>query len=255
MQITINGQLLLSMLYEMLCLAIPEAMPLMQNTDGLEMMIPTSAISKYMEVCDKWQVLTQLNLEHDEYSKMVIGDVNNYIAVTKDGKTKCKGRFEWEDLQKKKVSVFHKNKSFLIIPKAIYAYFTKGIDPEKFLEDNQSIYDYCAGVKAKGGWYYETRRLVHENEGSSVEKIRLQKIVRYYVSEKGIKLMKCHPDGREAQVEAGPWMQTVVNDLRDINKPLSEYGINKQYYLENIYKQIEQINKVKRRSFTQLSLF
>jgi hypothetical protein len=67
--------------------------------------------------------------------------------------------------------------------------------------------------------------------------------------------MKCHPDGREAQVEAGPWMQTVVNDLRDINKPLSEYGINKQYYLENIYKQIEQINKVKRRSFTQLSLF
>ena len=255
MQITINGQLLLSMLYEMLCLAIPEAMPLMQNTDGLEMMIPTSAIPKYMEVCEKWQVITQLNLEHDEYSKMIIGDVNNYIAVTKDGKTKCKGRFEWEDLQKKKVSVFHKNKSFLIIPKAIYAFFTKGIEPEQFLEDNQSIFDYCAGVKAKGGWYYETRKLIHENEGSSIEKTKLQKIVRYYVAENGTKLMKCHPDGREAQVEAGPWMQIVVNDLRDTNKPLSEYGINKDYYLENIHRQIEQINKIKRRSFTQLSLF
>jgi len=69
----------------MLCLAIPEAMPLMQNTDGLEMMIPSSAIPKYMEVCEKWQVITQLNLEHDEYSKMIIGDVNNYIAVTKQG--------------------------------------------------------------------------------------------------------------------------------------------------------------------------
>ena len=116
MQITINGQLLLSMLYEMLCLEIPEGIPLMQNTDGLEMMSPTSAVSKYMEVCDKWCLLTQLQLEHDEYSTMVIADVNNYIAVYKNGKVKCKGKFEWEDLEKKKVAMLHKNKSFLIIP-------------------------------------------------------------------------------------------------------------------------------------------
>ncbi len=250
MQITINGQLLLSMLYEMLCLEIPEGIPLMQNTDGLEMMIPNSLIPKYMEVCDKWQQLTQLNLEHDEYSKMIIGDVNNYIAVYKNGKVKCKGRFEWEDLEKKKVAMLHKNKSFLIIPKAIYAYFVNGISPEEFLAENRSFYDYCAGVKAKGGWHYEERSLV---KGELVTN-KLQKIVRYYVTKTGNKIIKCHPDGREMQVEAGQWMQKVVNEI-DPSLPFENYDIDMDYYLENIYKQIEQINKVKHCSFTQLSLF
>ena len=250
MQITINGQLLLSMLYEMLCLEIPEGIPLMQNTDGLEMMIPTSAVNKYMEVCDKWCLLTQLQLEHDEYSKMVIADVNNYIAVYKNGKVKCKGKFEWEDLEKKKVAMLHKNKSFLIIPKAIYAYFVNGIPPEEFLAQNRSFYDYCAGVKAKGGWYYEERSLV---KGQLVTN-KLQKIVRYYVTKSGNKILKRHPDGREMQVEAGQWMQKTVNEI-DPNIPYEAYDIDTEYYLENIYKQIEQINKVSHASFTQLSLF
>jgi len=250
MQITINGQLLLSMLYEMLCLEIPEGIPLMQNTDGLEMMIPTSAVNKYMEVCDKWCLLTQLQLEHDEYSKMVIADVNNYIAVYKNGKVKCKGKFEWEDLEKKKVAMLHKNKSFLIIPKAIYAYFVNGIPPEEFLAQSRSFYDYCAGVKAKGGWYYEERSLV---KGQLVTN-KLQKIVRYYVTKSGNKILKRHPDGREMQVEAGQWMQKTVNEI-DPNIPYEAYDIDTEYYLENIYKQIEQINKVSHASFTQLSLF
>ena len=250
MQITINGQLLLSMLYEMLCLEIPEGIPLMQNTDGLEMMIPTSAVNKYMEVCDKWCLLTQLQLEHDEYSKMVIADVNNYIAVYKNGKVKCKGKFEWEDLEKKKVAMLHKNKSFLIIPKAIYAYFVNGIPPEEFLAQNRSFYDYCAGVKAKGGWYYEERSLV---KGELVTN-KLQKIVRYYITKSGNKILKRHPDGREMQVEAGQWMQKTVNEI-DPNVSYEAYDVDTEYYLENIYKQIEQINKVSHASFTQLSLF
>ena len=250
MDITINGQLLLSMLYEMLSLAIPESIPLMQNTDGLEMMIPQDKVDIYHKVCGEWEYITKLTLEHDEYSKMIIGDVNNYIAVHKNGKVKCKGRFEWEDLEKKKVSVFHKNKSFLIIPKAIYAYFVNGILPEDFLEQNQNIFDYCGGVKAKGGWHFEERSMVAGN----VLVKRLQKIVRYFVSDTGAKLIKCHPDGREIQAEAGQWLQTTINTI-DQAKPFSEYNIDKKYYLEAIYKEIDQIEKVKSRAFTQLSLF
>ena len=250
MQITINGQLLLSMLYEMLSLEIPEAIPLMQNTDGLEMMIPNSKVEKYMEICERWQLITQLNLEHDEYQKMIIGDVNNYIAVYKNGKVKCKGRFEWEDLQKKKVSVLHKNKSFLIIPKAIYAYFVNGTDPELYLAQNQEIYDYCGGVKAKSGWHYEERYM---QQGQVIVN-RLQKIVRYYVSNTGGKLVKCHVDGREIQVESGQWLQNVINEV-DLSRPFHTYDINTSYYLEEIYKAIEQIEKVKPKSYAQLSLF
>lgn len=250
MQITINGQLSLSMLYEMICLEIPEAIPLMQNTDGLETMIPTHAVGKYMDICSRWETLTQLSLEHDQYKKMIIRDVNNYIAISKDDKVKCKGVFEWEDLDKKKVAVFHKNKSFLIIPKAIYAYFVKGTEPEIFLAQNKEITDYCAGVKAKSGWYFEEQFI----EDGQLVVNRLQKIVRYYVSNIGSKLVKCHKDGRIIQVEAGQWLQTTINRIVK-DKPFEDYDINKQYYLDEIYKQIEQIEKVKPKSFTQLSLF
>jgi hypothetical protein len=249
MDITINGQLQLSMLYEMLCLAIPEVQPLMQNTDGLEMMIPEDKKDVYLKVCGEWEYLTQLALEHDEYSKMIIGDVNNYIAVYKNGKTKCKGRFEWEDLEKKKVAMFHKNKSFLIIPKAIYAYLVHGVKPEEFLEQNQNILDYCGGVKAKGAWHFVERNII---DGQLVNK-KLQKIIRYYVSNNGCKLVKCHTDGREIQVEAGEWMQTTMNQM--VNKPFEEYDIDIKYYIDAIYREINQIEKVKSRVVTQLSLF
>jgi hypothetical protein len=251
MQITINGQLLLTMLYEMLCDNIPEARPLMQNTDGLEMMIPTEKILVYMKVCEQWEKLTQLSLEHDEYSKMVIGDVNNYMAVYKNGKVKCKGRFEWEDLEKKKVAMFHKNKSFLIIPKAIYAFFVHGTMPEDFVAQNQNIFDYCGAVKAKGGWYFEERKIVN----GEVVNNRLQKIIRYYIAEDGGKLVKCNNDGREIQVEAGQWLQTTVNKLTKDDKPFEDYNINLNYYIESIYKEITQIQKVRPMAYSQLSLF
>jgi len=55
-------------------------------------------------------------------------------------------------------------------------------------------------------------------------------------------------------VEAGEWMQKIANEI-DPNVAYEAYDIDTEYYLENIYKQIEQINKIKLSSFTQLSLF
>ena len=250
MQITVNGQLLLTMLYEMLTIAIPAAVPLMQNTDGLEMMIPTECVDTYMKICSEWEKLTKLALEHDEYKKMIIRDVNNYIAINRKDKVKCKGAFEWEDLEKKKVSTFHKNKSFLIIPKAIYAYFVNGIDPEDFLRDNTDVHDYCAGVKSKGEWKLYNAELVQ----GTFYKTRLQKIVRYFISNGGGKIVKCHPDGREIQVESGQWLQTVVNQL-DPAVPIEKYDINYSYYLEEINKQIDGIERERPQTYSQLLLF
>jgi hypothetical protein len=250
MQITINGQLLLSKLAEMLSLAIPECQPLMLNTDGLEMMIPNDKIATYHSICGVWELMTQLSLEHDEYSKMIIRDVNNYMAVSQKGKVKSKGAFEWEDLAKKKVATFHKNKSFLIIPKAIYAYFVNNTKPEDFLEKNQNIFDYCGAVKAKGGWHFEQRYI----KDGVVFNDKLQKIVRYYISNEGSKIVKRHQDNREIQVESGEWLQTTINKL-DTSKAYDKYDIDKKYYLEEIYKQIEGIETVTFNKSTQLSLF
>jgi hypothetical protein len=240
MRITINGQLSLTMLYEMICEEIPNAIPLMQNTDGLETMIPREYVDRYMDICARWEKLTLLQLEHDTYSKIILGDVNNYIAVTEDGKSKCKGRFEYSNL------ALHKNKSFLIIPKAIHAYFVDGIQPEDFLAQNQNIFDYCGGVKIKGDWNFYEHAIV--NGEHSIKP--LQHTIRYFVSNSGSKIIKKNnTDGREIQVEAGKWMQTIMIDYGE--KDFTEYDINTKYYLENIYKEIRSLEPIN----NQLSLF
>lgn len=231
MQITINGQMLLSMLYEMLSEAIPGSIPLMQNTDGLEMMIPKEHKQTYLDVCKKWETLTKLELEHDQYKKMIIRDVNNYIAIYSDPskKPKCKGSFEFEDI------ALHKNKSFLIIRKAIYNYFVKGIPVSTTLAENQNIFDYCAGVKIKGDWKFQ------QTCGDEVKD--LQKTLRYYVSNDGCNIVKVNKiDGRIISLEArkeGVWL------LKDYNvatkKKWEDYDIDYEYYLFYINKEIENI--------------
>lgn len=241
MQITINGQMLLTMLYEMLSEGIPGSIPLMQNTDGLEMMIPAEAKDKYMEICAEWERITKLQLEHDEYKKLILADVNNYIAVYKNGKTKCKGRFEFEGL------ALHKNKSQLIIRKAVFNYFVNNTPPERYLLENRNIFDYCAGVKIKGDWGFK-QTCVKNGEVTYED---LQNTIRYYVSNGGCKIIKVHKsDGRQIQLEAGPWMQTVFN--KNVKKKWEEYDVNDDYYLEYIYREIASVVPKKSQ---QLNLF
>ena len=240
MKITINGQLSLTMLYEMICEGIPGALPLMQNTDGLETMIPREYVDKYMEICARWEEITSLQLEHDKYSKIVLGDVNNYIAISEEGKSKCKGRFEYDNL------ALHKNKSFLIIPKGLYAYFVHGIKPEKFIKENLNIFDFCGGVKIKGNWMFTEKKI----ENGEYSETKLQETIRYYISNKGSKIIKTNRgDKREIQVEAGKWLQSTMINYEE--KPFEKYDINYDYYLEKIKKEIESLEP----STNQLSLF
>ena len=241
MFITVNGQLTLMMLYEMIMEAIPEAIPLLQNTDGVETIIPRDKIDLYHEVCARWEAITDLNLEHDEYKKIILADVNNYIAINNNNKAKCKGRFEFENL------ALHKNKSKLIIPKAIYAYFVDDILPEYTLKHNRNILDYCIGGKSKGAWE-QTARYV---ENGSAKEVKLQKINRYFISNKGVKIIKINKnDKREIQLESGRWMQTVYNNATP--QEWNTYDINEKYYLDAIEREINNILGIKT---NQLSLF
>jgi len=241
MFITVNGQLTLMMLYEMIMEAIPEAIPLLQNTDGVETIIPRSKVEIYNDVCRKWEEITNLNLEHDTYKKIVLADVNNYIAIDDNNKAKCKGRFEFQNL------ALHKNKSKLIIPKAIYAYFVNGDLPEYTLENNKNILDYCIGGKSKGAWQ-QVARSIKNNEGCEE---KLQKINRYFISNKGVKIIKVNKnDNREIQLESGRWMQTLYNKVDE--KEWEDYDINEKYYLDAIEKEIDNIMGIKT---NQLNLF
>ena len=83
MSITINGQLSLLMLTDRL-LKI-EGMKLVQlNTDGITVAMLRETEDEYKEVCTQWQKDVGLELEFVDYSKMIIRDVNSYIAVYKE---------------------------------------------------------------------------------------------------------------------------------------------------------------------------
>ena len=271
MRITINGQLTLMMLYEMIMEAIPEARAIMQNTDGIETIIPESAKEEYYKVCKQWEETTELNLEHDEYQRLIFGDVNNYIGIFKPVETdlttwreikrknshylfkvekdkfyyspvKCKGRFEFTGL------ALHKNKSKLVIPKGIYEYFVNNKLPEEYLKENTNILDYCIGSKTNNGWQVKAE-YVKEGEAKSDN---LQKINRYYITKSGSKLIKVNKnDGRIIQLEAGPWMSTVFNNM-ELKGKFSEYDINYKYYQQAIEKEI---NNILGFSSNQLNLF
>jgi hypothetical protein len=67
-----------------------------------------------------------------------------------------------------------------------------------------------------------------------------KKILRYYISHKGSKLLKKNPDGRVIQVESGKYLQTIMNQYE--KKDFDDYGINYKYYLDKIYSEIQAID-------------
>jgi hypothetical protein len=56
---------------------------------------------------------------------------------------------------------------------------------------------------------------------------------------------------RKKDFEVGKWLQTIFNKVEDL--PFEE--INLDYYIESIYKEIHNIDKVTKKNFEQLTLF
>lgn len=229
-QICINGQLELSMLADMLFNEIPDIQPVMFNTDGCEMYLHKRYLDKYDKVCRAWEEKTKLTLEYDDYLHLYAWDVNNYIAINTKKKHKCKGRFEFENLQ------LHKNKSFLVIPKAVFEFFVNNISPEDYVKTNNNIFDYCAGVRTSGDW--EIYKSYMQN--SEYKEQRLGKIVRYYVSQRGDKLFKRSKQGGDVIIDSGPWYHTIFN--RYEAKPFKEYNLDLNYYIAQASKEITSLD-------------
>lgn len=245
LSICINGQLLLTMLMENLTLNIPDSKLYMMNTDGFEILIPREFEELYHSICKEWEQLTKLELEFVDYQKMIISDVNNYISVFTNGKTKCKGKYEFENIP------LHKNKSHNIIPKAVYNYWIDNIPVEETIKNNNNIYDFCAGVRAKksdkkGISHYELHSL---KEGKLVKE-KLSKTVRYFISKKGKYLIKVYPENKnswehvEAPLKKGSsqkeWKVTYFNNYYESDNYDIDYG----YYIYHANKWINEIKSV-----------
>lgn len=97
-QTTITGQLALLMLIETLeACGIPVVSA---NTDGVVMRCPVDAVHLMDLIVADWEYTTGFTTEATEYAAIYSRDVNNYIAIKKDGLAKLKGAYAPVSLQK-----------------------------------------------------------------------------------------------------------------------------------------------------------
>ena len=247
MCITLNGQLLLTMLAEELVDRIKDTTVLQINTDGITLKIPNNqhSINAYYNICKNWEQLTKLTLEYVEYSKMVIRDVNNYLAVTTNSKVKYKGAFEVDKVVGSEPA-YHKDNSFRIIPYALSEFFVKGIPIKDTIINHTNIYDFCGRQKFGRDSYGQTHELAYENNEPYEKTTIQQKNVRYYISNKGASFIKYYSKGT-SEVINKDYQVTIFNDY--IDKPIDKYDINYRFYISEAQKEIDVILD------KQLSLF
>jgi len=226
---TITGELSLLMLieqYELNGIKVISA-----NTDGVTIMVKICYIDKMHEINKWWSDVTQYEHERTDYQKIIFSTVNDYIAIKTDGEIKKKGDF-LTDFE------LHKNKSSRVVNLALESYYVRGIDPSDTIRNHANIYDFCLRQKASKDFHYEGI------DKATGEKTIYNKLIRYYVSKKGEKLLKikneeCDTNAVDvSQVEAGEWVMHVCNHLTPTH-PLD--NINYEYYIEKANRIIHKI--------------
>jgi hypothetical protein len=247
---TITGELSLMMLieaYETNGIHVISA-----NTDGVTIKIKKDRLDDMRKINTWWQNLTEYELERSDYQKIIFSTVNDYIAIKTDGEIKKKGDF-LTDFE------LHKNKSARIVNLALEAYYVHDVPVATTIMDHNTIYDFCLRQKSSSDFHYEGWNRARG------EKTVYNKLIRYYISNTGEKLLKvknpeCQSNAADvSQVEAGDWVCTVCNYLpKDTDVATS--GINYQYYIEKAERIIHKIayNGKKRKVVVnpnQLSLF
>ena len=186
-QVTITGQLGLLMLIESLEMA--EIRVVSANTDGVVSKIPAGLETVAATVVQDWEALTGFETEAVEYQALYSRDINNYIAVKPNGKTKNKGTYAnpWAESPP---SIFrmHKNPTTTVCIEAVQQYL---INRTPVLESIQRCCDFekfisirtVRGGAVKDGvylgkairWYYskdETSEIIYASSGNAVAKTK-----------------------------------------------------------------------------------
>jgi hypothetical protein len=194
--VTVNGQLQLLQLAELLSL-IPGLELIQANTDGITALVPRNALPFFDLWKTDWELSTGLKLEEVEYSSMVIRDVNNYLAITTDGKVKRKGAYWYPESDKDFEGYWNKDYSNLAAIKGVEQVLINGAKPEEIVYLITNPFDFMLRYKTPAG----AKVFIGDKE--------MLKTVRYYVSTAGQPMKKVAvPKG-----EIGAWKRR--NGLKD----------------------------------------
>lgn len=215
MSITLNGQLLLCRLAEMLMAANVQMVQI--NTDGLTIRYKRECKQLVHDICHQWEKETGLTLESALYSRMFIRDVNNYIAEYEAGGVKRKGAYEY-DLQ------WYQNGSQLVVPKVAEDILLHGGSIREKIKNHTDKMDFLLRAKVP-----RSSKLFYGDE-------QVQNTSRYYVSNQGEKLIKKMPPlkGKTDWREFNQCKNHVVTLRNIVNDDIT--GIDYDYYVKEVEK-------------------
>jgi hypothetical protein len=149
LQVTLTGQLVLLMLIEELetrGFSVVSA-----NTDGFVTKVPRERYDEFRAVTLDWEMETNLVTEETRYSSLHSRDVNNYIAITKDGEVKSKGAFAPAGPGLKGASGMKKNPNCEITIDAVVAFLKNGTPPEQTIRACKDVRKFVTIRTVRGG--------------------------------------------------------------------------------------------------------
>ena len=232
--VCITGQLFLLELANHLYTDVEELRIVQLNTDGIMVEFDDIQMSQVQEIVDEWQKRTGFELEEDKIVKIAQKDVNGYIEIQPNGKTKSKGGYLVRGIAP--AGAFNINNNACIVATALKEYFVNGTPVEDTINGCNDIFQFQLIAKA-GVKYREAYHLV---DG---EKVPVQKVNRVYATkdERYGKLFKVKAENDStAKIEMLPEHCIIDNDNH-----LTIDDVDKTFYIEMAKKRINDFLGIK----------
>lgn len=229
MQVTINGQLMVMMVVE--ALELDGIHVVSANTDGIIVKLPKDKEEDFKRITDDWCAQNKLGADSERYKLFVTRDINNYFDIQSNDKVEYKGGLD----PKQYLKDLKKGYDMPVVAKAVFEYFAHGISVMETLRNHKDILDFCKTQNV--GKQFEV--VYQKVENGKVIDIHSQRHVRFYVSTKGVIIMKENVNSGQRSVLASGKPVIILNKLDD--KDISLRNIDYKYYYEEAYKIINPI--------------
>lgn len=229
MQVTINGQLMVMMVVE--ALELDGIHVVSANTDGIIVKLPKDKEEDFKRITDDWCAQNKLGADSERYKLFVTRDINNYFDIQSNDKVEYKGGLD----PKQYLKDLKKGYDMPVVAKAVFEYFAHDTPVMETLRNHKDILDFCKTQNV--GKQFEV--VYQKVENGKVIDIHSQRHVRFYVSTKGVIIMKENVNSNQRSVLASGKPVIILNKLDD--KDISLRNIDYKYYYEEAYKIINPI--------------
>jgi DNA polymerase len=222
-EICINGQLLLLDLIEKICVN-PHIKLIQSNTDGILVKLESYDDFEFLDdTVYEWECRTGMSMEFDEFRYVYQKDVNNYVAVTPEGKFKTKGG--WTKASNEL------DDELPIIKDSILEFMTKGIYPEQTVNACQDLkkFQKVNKISAKYKYILHGDKKLNDKTVRSFASIRKKDAGLFQVSAR---------TGEPGKVPGTADKCFIVNE--EVNGKECPSYLDRDWYIELAYERLRQ---------------